>query len=132
MRITTISILAVFILWSCSEKSSDVGSTLLGKWQAKWETNPASFPEVNDVKSYTMNGEIIFYPDSVEINAFGFPGCIFSSDTLSHSLKWVISNDTLSFLNEDDIYGMSYKIKEMNESEVTLQLMEDIFLTLKK
>ena len=105
---------------------------MLGKWQAKWETNPASFPEVDDVKSYTMNGEITFYPDSVEINAFGFPGCIFSSDTLSHSLKWVISNDTLSFLNEDDIYGMSYTIKEMNESEVSLQLMEDIFLTLKK
>ena len=79
-----------------------------------------------------MDGELIFYPDSVQINAFGFPGCIFSSDTLRHSLKWVISSDTLNLLNEDDVYGMSYTIKSITDETVELQLMDDILLTLSK
>lgn len=123
----------LFFLASCNGPQSDESeSPLLGTWQAQWVTDPASFPGVSDIKSFSMNGEITFYADSAEINAYGFPGCIFSSDTLRHSLKWVVSSDTLSFLNEDDVYGMSYKIKEIKESEVELQLMEDIFLSLKK
>ncbi len=126
-------IIATSLVWSCSNKNSDESESLLiGTWNAQWITDPASFPGVSDIKSYSMDGEITFYPDSVEISAYGFPGCIFSSDTLRHSLKWVISNDTLSFLNEDDVYGMSYTIKGIKENAVELQLMDDIFLNLKK
>ncbi|MEQ9426348.1 MAG: hypothetical protein RJQ09_18125 [Cyclobacteriaceae bacterium] len=127
-----ISIIALSIVSSCST-STEPTETILGKWQAEWETDPASFPEVTDMKSFKMNGEITFYPDSVEINAFGFEGCIFSADTLRHALKWEIENDSLlNLINEDDIQGMSYTIKEVSGESIRLQLMDDIFLTLKK
>ncbi len=132
MRLLRIIAILFFTSSCISPQSDESESPLLGTWKAQWVTNPASFPGVSDVKSFSMDGEITFYSDSAEINAYGFPGCIFSSDTLRHSLKWVISSDTLSFLNEDDVYGMSYKIKEIKERAVELQLMEDIFLSLKK
>ena len=127
------SILLLWLTFSCTTPSKDESrTTLMGSWYAQWVTDPASFPEVTNIESFTMNGKIIFHADSVEINAYGFPGCIFSADTLRHSLKWEVKNDTINFLNEDDIYGMSYTIKELKEDIVRLQLMDDIFLTLKK
>lgn len=133
IRASFLSLAISMIGYSCTDQQKDeTRSTLMGKWTALWETDPASFPGVTNIESFKMDGEIIFHADSVQINAFGFPGCIFSADTLRHSLKWKISNDTLNFLNEDDIYGMSYTIKEIQENNVRLQLMDDIFLTLKK
>lgn len=121
------------ILVGCStgdrEEASDV---LEGEWIAQWDTDPNSFPEVSDASIYTMNGNFRFQEGEVTVTAFGFPGCIFSTDTLSHTLNWNMSNDTLSLVNEGDIYGMTYRVLEMKDNQVRLQLMDDIVVTLRK
>ncbi|MDA1119685.1 MAG: hypothetical protein O2887_04185 [Bacteroidetes bacterium] len=137
MRINWNLTLFIFciVAFSCADTKTGSDEKLqefLGSWSAEWATDPASFPDVQNISSFTMNGKLIFYPDSVEINAYGFEGCIFSNDTLRHALQWKISNDTLSLINASDPYGMSYTIKEISSDMIKLQLMDDISLTLKK
>lgn len=108
-------------------------SSLAGKWKARWDTDPAAFPGVQDISVFTMDGYFEFTEEGdVTVTAFGFPGCIFSTDTLSHSLNWKLSNDTLSLINPGDQYGMIYRVNDLQEQEVKLQLMDDIFVTLTK
>ncbi|MEQ9301653.1 MAG: hypothetical protein RIF33_23945 [Cyclobacteriaceae bacterium] len=119
------------ILVGCSPDKKEEASDLLeGEWIAQWDTDPSSFPEVPDASIYTMNGNFRFQEDEVTVTAFGFPGCIFSTDTLSHTLNWNMSNDTLSLVNDGDIYGMTYRVLEMKDKQVRLQLMDDITVTL--
>ena len=106
---------------------------LVGEWKALWKTSPEAFPGVTGIERFTMDGKLTFDQNGqVEIAAFGFPGCIFSSDTMRHQLRWSISNDTLSLASEDDPYGMPYNIIQLGSSKVELQLMDDISLSLHK
>ncbi len=131
------SFILLAIFFSCSEDSQEkdatnVSSLMVGSWNAQWKTLPESFPEVKDM-DFTMNGEFNFIKENtVAIKAYGYPGCIFSSDTLSHSLNWKILNDTLKLLNQGEKQGITYKIKSFEDSKIELQLMEDIFVTLTK
>lgn len=123
----------LFILWlsACGTTDKEKATGLLdGQWTAQWDTDPASFPEVADASIYTMNGHFEFNGDQVTVTAYGFPGCIFSTDTLSHTLSWKLSGDTLSLVNEGDIYGMTYQVLSQKDNLVRLQLMEDITVTL--
>jgi hypothetical protein len=121
------------LLSACSQSSSERSQKALsGLWTAQWDTDPGAFPEVSDASIYTMNGSFNFVDEEVTVTAFGFPGCIFSTDTLSHSLNWILKNDTLSLVNEGDIYGMTYRVLDMNDEMVRLQLMDDITVTLSK
>ena len=117
-------------LWSCGNNENDK-TLVLGSWKADWKTEPESFPDIEDV-DLTMDGQVVFTTDSVSITAYGYPGCIFSSDTLTHSLTWKMSNDSLHLINDEEIYGISYKILTMSSAKVELQLMDDIYLTLSK
>lgn len=124
------SIIIIAILAACS--GSEKPSGWEGEWTATWETDPASFEGIEGITDYTMPGRITFDPEMVNIKAFGFEGCVFSKDTLDHSLKWAVSNDSLILINDEDTPGMVYLIKEKSDSRIRLQLMEDIFLTLEK
>jgi len=44
--------------------------------------------------------------------------------------NWKLNNDTIHFISGEDTYGIPYRINEIKESEIKLQLMEDITLTL--
>ena len=81
-----------------------------------------------------MNGKFEFGQEgNVTISAYGHQGCIFSSDTLVHSLNWDLKNDTiLNLLNENDVHGMTYSVLNLSADKMKLQLMEDIFLDLEK
>jgi len=131
------SFILLAIFFSCADNSrekdaTNVSSLMVGSWNAQWKTLPESFPEVKDM-DFTMNGKFDFNKENtVAIKAYGYPGCIFSSDTLSHSLNWKISNDTLKLLNQGEKQGITYKIKSFEDSKIELQLMEDIFVTLTK
>ena len=103
-----------------------------GEWIATWETDPASFEGIEGISDYSMPGMVIFGPEMVNIKAYGFEGCVFSKDTLDHSLRWRVSNDSLILINDEDTPGMVYQIKEKTTDLIRLQLMEDIFLTLEK
>lgn len=127
--------LLLFLLIGCSanheNSDSKIDETWIGKWEAEWETAAEAFPDVTGIESFSMNGNVTFSPDgSVEIAAFGYPGCIFSSDTLQHKLNWQVRNDTLSLRSEDDPYGIPYNIIALSGEKVELRLMGDITLTL--
>ncbi len=120
---------SVFLLSYCSDKDK-ADSMLEGKWKATWKTSKEAFPEVGTDVALTMDGWVDFNNDKVTITAYGYPGCIFSADTLEHSQKWVLKNDTLELLNEGDIHGISYLLKEKSDDNIELVLMGDIYLSL--
>jgi hypothetical protein len=126
---STFLVLVIF-LCTCSKKESIV----VGIWNAKWTTDPASYPGVDPSVEFTMNGKFEFGQEgNVTISAYGHQGCIFSSDTLVHSLNWDLKNDTiLNLLNENDVHGMTYSVLNLSADKMKLQLMEDIFLDLEK
>ena len=119
--------LIIFSLFSCSDEVK-----LQGTWDAVWETSPESFGKITGIESFTMNGEFVFYGDSITIIAHGYKGCIFGVDTIQHSQTWNVQNDTLYLVNETNLKGISYFIKSKDENSIELQLMEDIFIHLKK
>lgn len=124
-----LGLIALAFLISCSN-SNETPAGWEGEWNATWETDPASFEGIEGITDYTMPGKVIFSGEKVNIKAFGFEGCVFSKDTLDHSLAWKVSNDSLILVNDKDTPGMVYQIKEQTENKIRLQLMEDIFLTL--
>ena len=127
-RIIVFILIATSLIVSCSDQKNN---ELEGEWNVQWVTDPASYPDVDASINFTMNGKFIFEKSGkLTIDAYGYEGCIFSNDTLSHSLNWKVKNDTLSTFNNKDLHGISYKITEQSPNKVKLQMMEDIFLHL--
>jgi hypothetical protein len=125
----TIILMVLALFNACSNNESG----LEGEWKAKWTTDPASYPGVDASVKFTMDGQFEFTSDGkVTISAYGHQGCIFSSDTLIHSLNWNLNNDTLKLVNENDVHGMTYSVLNLTSDKMKLQLMEDIFLDLEK
>lgn len=122
----------VFFLYVFASCSSDKTSDWQGEWQATWETDPAAFATLGSSVDYTMNGKVTFDEDQVNIKAYGYDKCVFSKDTLDHTLHWKVSNDSLILINDMQTPGMVYLIKEKSDEKIRLQLMDDIFLTLNK
>lgn len=126
-------LLSVGLLFTrCSQNNA--GEDLIGKWEANWKTSKNAFPNVKNNVSFTMNGLMEFEPNdqSVTITAYGYPGCIFSSDTLRHSQKWKVKSDTLELLNDGDIHGITYLIKKKSQDKIELVLMGDIMIELSR
>ena len=117
----------ILSLLSCSDDHK-----LEGTWDAIWETSPESFGKIEGIENFTMNGKFIFNGDSITIIAHGYKGCVFGVDTIKHSQKWNLQNDTLYLVNETNLKGISYLIRSKNKNRIELQLMEDIFIHLKK
>ena len=112
------------LLVACSGRSSWEGT-----WQAEWSTDPSGYPEIQGITDFTMPGKVTFSGDSITIEGYGFKGCIFNSDTISHSLIWKVRNDSLLLFNEESMPGIIYSIVIAEDKKIRLQL-EDIFLTL--
>lgn len=132
-------LVAVFLISACNsnktkeEKPNSEAIDVVGTWKAQWVTDPASYPDVDPSVKFTMDGQFEFKPGGqVTISAYGHKGCIFSSDTLVHSLYWKLRNDTLKLVNENDIHGMTYSVLALSSEKMKLQLMDDIFLNLNK
>lgn len=122
------------LLLSCKkDREQKVDNPILGKWVAQWDADEVSFPEAAPNSIFTMNGSFEFIDaQKVTVTAFGFPGCIFSADTLVHTLEWTRLGDTLNLVNEGEKYGIMYKILQLSDTKMKLQLMEDIHITLTK
>lgn len=123
------AVLVALGLTFCAENESRE-KAMHGKWKADWKTSKEAFPDVDDDVALTMEGWVEFTNDEVTITAYGYPGCIFSSDTLRHSQKWALRNDTLELLNEGDLHGITYLVREATDEHIQLVLMGDIFLNL--
>lgn len=124
--------LITLFIFSCTSGEKDSVSEWEGEWNATWETDPASFGDIEGFTHFTMPGKITFEKERVNIQAYGFEGCAFGPDTLNHSLFWKISNDSLILTNDENTPGLVYQIKEASNEKIKLQLMEDIFVTLEK
>jgi hypothetical protein len=104
---------------------------LLGSWEAKWETQAEAFSINGEYKNLTMKGKVHFKENGkVKIQAYGYQGCIFMSDTMINELRYILTGDTVSLLAEDENFGLPYHIIEANHNMVKLILMDDIALTL--
>ncbi|MFT5640133.1 MAG: hypothetical protein ACI9A7_000228 [Cyclobacteriaceae bacterium] len=126
-------LLVAIVSYSCGSSSEDKEiNNLEGNWTAKWSTDPASFGEIEGISDYTMDGNFIFENQMLNIKAYGFEGCVFSTDTLDHNLMWSVSGDSLVLINDDETPGMVYQIKSKTEEKIELQLLDDIMLTLTK
>ena len=133
MRILLIGLFFWVILVSSCSREKTKEEILVGSWKAYWETDPNSYPELKTEKKFTMDGFLEFTKDGqLSISAYGYPECIFSVDTIQHQLNWKIKNDTIHFISGNDPYGIPYKINEIENELVRLQLMDDITLTLFK
>lgn len=107
----------------------DYSKLYLGTWQAQWNTTPEAFPDVTD-SELTMDGVFSFTTDSLSVTLYGYPGCLFSHDTLSNRSRWALSEHTLSLINDDNSPSISYEIKSQDSTRVELVFLEDIFVTL--
>lgn len=127
----------LILIISCSPGSEKPRpSEWQGVWQAKWETPPESYPDIE--AEFTMNGMFTFEGDSLTVQVNGFDGCIFHSDTLVHTQSWYVQQDVSStdsalvLFNDPEAPGMTYKVNSKSSNEIKLQLLDDIFITLTK
>ncbi|WP_420317142.1 hypothetical protein [Ekhidna sp.] len=130
-----LQLIVLVLAFSCGTNSDEKGNMRplewQGTWVAEWETPPESYPGIEDMEFY-MEGRFVFTEDSLTKIVYGYPGCIFAVDTLSHTQSWYVSNDTLFLINEPENPGMTYRVASKSENRIQLQLMDDIFVTLSK
>lgn len=108
----------------------DYKTLLIGEWNAKWIIKNQGLTE--DSKDQ-MDGLMVFNENgNVSIKALGYPGCIFSSDTIENDLMWEISNDSLHLRNRNDQFKLSYHITKASDKSIELKLLDDIFVILEK
>jgi hypothetical protein len=134
LRLLAIATLVSICIVGCKKDvEQKVDKPFSGKWRAQWDTDAVSFPEAAPNAIFTMDGSFEFSEaKKVTVIAFGFPGCIFSSDTLVHTLEWIKLGDTLSLVETGEKYGINYKILQLSDDKMKLELMEDILITLTK
>lgn len=102
---------------------------LEGKWEAVWKIQNAPMPTGQDS---TMRGHMDFKSNGqVEVVAYGYPGCLFSNDTIQNELQWKVERDSLIFYNPQDGFSLVYTVQETSSGEVLLKLMDDILVTLR-
>ena len=124
-------LLFVFLSCFCSafKVTQDYKTLLLGRWNAQWVIKNQNLAKKSNDK---MNGYMMFKDNgNVSVQASGFPGCIFSSDTIKNELMWKISNDSLHLYNQNDHFKLSYLINNATDTKIELRLL-DIFVTLKR
>ena len=125
----------LLVVMSCKTTGSskcEKDPRFLGKWDAKWITDPSFFPEIENIDSFEMDGSFDITCDSILVVAYGYQGCIFGADTISHTQGWDIGKDSLHLMNLNNARGISYIFEFQQDGGLVLKLMGDIFVNLKK
>lgn len=98
-----------------------------GRWEALWQIKNTT--RSNDI----MQGYMDFKANGqMEITAYGYPGCLFSNDTIYNELRWQVLGDSLILYSNQDRFNLTYIVQKVSPNEVLLQLMDDIYITLKR
>ena len=80
-----------------------------------------------------MKGKIYFSSDEkVTITAFGFDGCVFSSDTATNELFFHLQDSLINMVNDENEVIFSYSINTLEKGNIELSLLNDIHLSLSK
>lgn len=134
MRFIFIVISGVLLFFSqCSLEKDTNQSYLNGTWDAEWFLVDEDMQQMFTAREITMNGYVVFDQNMMaEITAFGFEGCVFASDTAMNRLKYNFQDSILNLTNDEKDIIFSYKVKEKLPDKLTLELMEDILLTLRR
>lgn len=129
---SVISAIFLIILLQCTSKENTT-SLIEGSWNAEWLLMDNTLADIFPPESLIMNGEILFNPpNSVKIKAFGYDGCVFASDTAENVLKYEFTDSLLNMVNDKNEVVFSYLIKEKSPDLISLEMMEDIKLTLRR
>jgi hypothetical protein len=125
--------LGVLQLFQCTSEEDSANSYIDGTWKAEWLLTDDSMKEMFSASEITMDGELIFNENNiVKITAYGFDGCVFASDTATNQLKYDFQDSLLHMINGEKEIVFSYQVKEKLPDQLTLLLMDDILLTLRR
>ena len=120
----------VICLFASFRLIENFNSLFIGQWNAIWVFRHSDHG--ND-RNGNMQGQMVFHENGVVgIEARGYPGCVFSSDTIKNELMWKVKNDSLYLYNPNDHFQLSYFIQKASDSTIELKLLDDIFVTLKR
>jgi hypothetical protein len=127
-------LMVVLFLLSCSSLS-EKEEILIGNWEAKWvsgENWSKQLPMERELY-LEMNGKMVFEKNhELTITGYGYPGCIFSADTIENTLKWELDSNVINLYNQADSFIMAYQIQEINGDMLKFLFLEDIEITLTK
>jgi len=125
-------VIFLIILFQCTSKENS-NSSIEGKWNAEWLLMDNSLADIYPPESLIMNGEIYFEStQSAKIKAFGYDGCVFASDTAENQLKYEFTDSLLNMINDENEIVFSYLIIKRLPDLISLEMMDDIKLTLKR
>jgi len=123
----------LFIFSQCSLEKESNQSYLDGTWEAEWLLVDEDMRTMFSPTEIAMNGHVVFDKNmTAEITAFGFKGCVFASDTAKNKLTYDFQDSLLNLTNSEKDVVFSYRVKEKLPDKLTLELMDDILLTLRR
>jgi hypothetical protein len=134
MRLIFIIISGVLLFFiQCTSERDTSQSYLHGTWDAEWYLVDEDMQQMFSATEITMYGHVVFDQDEkAEITAFGFEGCVFASDTAMNQLNYHFQDSILNLTNGEKDIIFTYKVKEKMPDKLTLELMNDIQLTLRR
>ncbi len=117
----------------CATEKESEENYFTGIWEAEWYLVDEDMHGMFSESDITMNGQVVIDRDhTVEIIAYGFEGCVFTSDTAMNMLHFEFQDSILNLINKEKEVVFSYRIKEKLPDKLTLLLMDDIQLTLSR
>jgi len=126
-------LLGIVHLFQCTSEKDSTSSYIDGAWKAEWFLVDKEMQKMFSVTEISMNGQVVFDQNNMaEITAFGFEGCVFASDTAKNKLKYDFQDSLLNLVNGEKEVVFSYIVKEKLPDQLTLVLMDDILLTLRR
>lgn len=121
----------VCAFWACDMQNTNKPVEITGRWNARWELMDKGLQELFTSEESIMHGELYFNDDqSVDIRAYGFRGCAFTSDTSENRLSYHLNDTLLKMINDDREVVFTYVIREKRKDYMDLSLMDDIRLIL--
>jgi len=119
----------IIVLQACQQKTDQKAeklNILVGQWEAEWQT------KINE-SIHSMKGELHFTENgTVAVQAYGYNGCYFMSDTSKNEMAWQLEGDTLLLQVPNDNFYFAYQVKDIDADQAHLTLLDDISLHLTK
>ena len=128
-----ISGVLILLFYQCTSEKDSTRSYFEGAWNAEWFLLDKDIQSMFSASEITMCGQVIFDEnETVEITAYGFDGCVFASDTAKNTLNYEFQDSLLNLINSEKEVVFAYQVKEKLQDKLTLLLMDDIQLTLRR